>query len=159
MADVLRRTLFIVFAVLVYGAAGAWLSSVVPAGAQNQPTELDAQAHQAIDSFFGAIISGDPAKVAAVLAPDFQILRSDGSNYDAASYPTSDLPIIAEMPAIERLKVTSDGDTMVASYVVDVNETLGGQVVQSVAPRLTVFRKSGDAWLVVAHGNFAVIEQ
>lgn len=159
MADVLRRALFILFAVILYGAAGVWLSSVAPAGAQNNPSDLTVQGEDAIDAFFGAIMSGDPEKLATVLAPDFQLLRADGTRQDAANYPTSELPIIAALPAISQLKVTGSGDTMVATYVVDVNETRGGKVVQSVAPRLTVFRKSGDQWLVVAHGNFATLEQ
>ena len=159
MTDVLKRALFIVFAVILYGAAGVWLSSVVPAGAQNNPSDLAVQGKTAINGFFGAIMSGDPQKLATVLAPDFQLLRADGTRQDAANYPNSDLPIIAALPAISQLKVTEAGDTMVATYVVDVNETRGGKVVQSVAPRLTVFRKSGDQWLVVAHGNFAAIEQ
>jgi len=159
MADVFRRALFILFAVILYGAAGAWLSSVVPAGAQNNPSDLAVQGKNAINSFFGAIMSGDPEKLTTVLAPDFQLLRADGTRQDAANYPTSELPIIAALPTISQLRVTETGDTLVATYVVDVNETRGGKVVQSVAPRLTVFRKSGDQWLVVAHGNFATIEE
>jgi hypothetical protein len=38
-----------------------------------------------------------------------------------------------------------------------VSETVGGKRVDAYAPRMTVFRKSGDAWLVVAHANFAPI--
>lgn len=159
MTDVLKRAVFILFAVILYGGAGVWLSSVVPAGAQNNPSELAVEGKEAINSFFGAIMSGDPETLAAVLAPDFQLLRADGSRQDAASYPDSDLPIIAALPQISQLKVTETGNTMVATYMVDINETRGGKVVQSVAPRLTVFRKNGDAWLVVAHGNFATIEQ
>ncbi len=159
MADVLKRAVFILFAIILYGGAGVWLSSVEPAGAQNNPSDLAVQAGKAINGFFGAIMSGDPQKLAAVLAPDFQLLRADGTRQDAANYPDSDLPIIAALPAISQLKVTETGDTLVATYVVDVNETRGGMVVQSVAPRLTVFRKTGDQWLVVAHGNFAALEQ
>jgi hypothetical protein len=40
----------------------------------------------AIDGFLDALFSGDPAKVDQVLAPEFQILRSDGTSYDKVSY-------------------------------------------------------------------------
>jgi hypothetical protein len=44
---------------------------------------------------------------------------------------------------------------MVTRYVAKVRETRDGKVVETTAPRLTVFRKDGDKWLAVAHGNFA----
>ncbi len=159
MADVIKRALFVLFAVMLYGAGGAFLSSVVPADAQSEPVDLQAEATAAIQSFIGAVISGEPAKVAATLAPEFQILRANGSRYDAKSYPDSDLPIIAEMPDIQKLVVTATGDSMVTTYVINVNETLDGSVVESYAPRMTVFRKQGGKWLVVAHGNFAGLER
>lgn len=159
MSVVMRRALYILVAVMVYGAAGAWLSSVVPAGAQSEPADLQVQARDAIKAWLGAVISNDEEKVAAILAPEFQILRSDGTTYDAKTYPKSELPIIAELPVIENLVVTGSGDTVVTTYTINVNETLDGEVVEADAPRMTVFRKDGDKWFVVAHGNFAVIEQ
>lgn len=159
MADVLKRALFVLFAVILYGAGGAWLSSVVPAGAENKPANLAVQGKSAIDAFFSAIMSHDAKTLDAELAPDFQLLRADGSRDDAGGYPTSELPVIAAMPAISQLKVTTLGDTMVTTYMVNIDETRDGKQIQSVAPRLTVFRKSGERWLVVAHGNFATLEQ
>ena len=159
MASVIKRALFVLFAVMVYGAAGAWLSSVVPAGAAGEPADLQAKTEAAIQSFIGAVMSGDPDKLAAVLAPEFQIQRADGSHFDAKAYPDSILPIIAAMPDIEKLVVTAAGNTVVATYVINVNMTRDGSVVEAYAPRMTVFRKDGDKWLVVAHGNFAALEQ
>lgn len=159
MADVIKRACFVLFAVMVYGAAGAWLSSVVPAGAEAEPADLQIETRDAIDAFFAAVLSGEPDKVAAVLAPEFQIQRADGSHYDAKDYPDSVLPIIAEVPVIQDLVVSATGDSVVATYVVNVNETLDGSVVEANAPRMTVFRKEGGTWLVVAHANFAGIER
>lgn len=34
---------------------------------------------------------------------------------------------------------------------------LDGRAVEALAPRLTVFRREGDVWLVVTHANFAQI--
>jgi ketosteroid isomerase-like protein len=140
---------------------GAIVAYFTPAGSANSPEPVDLQVEirGAIQSLFGALMTGESEKVAAILAPEFQILRSDGSNYDAGTYPTSDLPIISEMPAIEKLNVTAEGDIAVASYVINVDETIDGVLAEAYAPRLSVFRRSGDDWLLVAHGNFAALAQ
>ncbi len=38
-----------------------------------------------------------------------------------------------------------------------LDATVGGKAVQAHAPRLTVFRRSADTWLVAAHANLAAI--
>src|SRR5581483_9935797 len=47
----------------------------------SQSTALDA-----LDPWADALFGGDPQKVAEVLAPEFQIVRSDGTGFDRASY-------------------------------------------------------------------------
>jgi ketosteroid isomerase-like protein len=146
-----------IFALMI----GAIVAYFTPAGSANapEPADLQVEIRDAIKGFFGALITGQSGDVAAVLAPEFQILRSDGSNYDAKTYPTSELPIISEMPEIEKLVVTAEGEIAVASYVVNVDETLDGVLVEAYAPRLTVFRKAGGQWLMVSHSNFAALEE
>jgi hypothetical protein len=61
------------------------------------------------------------------------------------------------MPEIETLVVTGYGDYLVARYVLPLGPTLGSERELADGPRLTVFRKSGQTWLVVAHANFAAI--
>ena len=61
--------------------------------------------------------------------------------------------------AITDLVETRDGDLMVVRYALDIGGTLDGKAIAGRAPRLTVFRKAGDAWLVVAHANFAPVVQ
>jgi ketosteroid isomerase-like protein len=107
----------------------------------------------------GALVKGDPAGVAAVLAPEFQLVRSNGVSYDKTSYVNGGFAKIAQMPKIERLVVTGYGDHIVARYWLTVEETVeNGKPTAAHAPRITVFRKSGDTWLVVAHGNFAEVK-
>lgn len=158
MASVMRRMMFVLLAVMVYGAAGAWLSSVVPADAESEPADLQLEARDAIKAFFTAVMNDDEQAVAALLAPEFQLLRSNGLVYTAESYPASELPIIAELPVIENLQVTGSGDVVVTTYTVNVNETLDGKVIEADAPRMSVFRRDGDTWLLIAHGNFAAID-
>jgi hypothetical protein len=66
---------------LVAGMSGlAALSQA--AGASAAVSEAEAQG--AIDSFFEALFSGDPAKVEQVLGSEFQILRADGRRCNSA---------------------------------------------------------------------------
>jgi len=93
-----------------------------------------------------------------VLAPEFQMMRADGSGYDKKGYLGSALPKVAAIPEFSKSSITEKGDVLVARYFVTVNETRDGKKVQAHAPRLTVFRRDAGKWLVVAHGNFATLE-
>ena len=124
------------------------------AGAQAAVSEAEAQG--AIDSFLEAVFSGDPARVDQVLASELQILRSDGKSDDKVSYLGA-LPKHKERPATSGLKVTGHGSVFVATYSIKTDQTIGGQPVEAVSPRLPVFRKEGDRWLIAAHANFAQI--
>jgi hypothetical protein len=48
-------------------------------------------------------------------------------------------------------------NSLVISYTISSDQTIEGQPVAAVAPRLTVFRRKGSQWLVVAHSNFAKV--
>jgi ketosteroid isomerase-like protein len=149
-------------ALAVFFAAG-W-HEMAAAGAVEGPAEtwsaadLQTEGQKAVEAWLGSLVKGDPAGVAAVLAPEFQIMRSDGSAYGKDDYVASGLPKIAAMPLIEKLAVTGFGDHLVARYWLLVEETAGGKKAEAHAPRITVFRRSGDKWLVVAHGNFATFQ-
>lgn len=127
----------------------------VPASAQSADQDLEAEILAALDGWFGAVASGDPAMIAGYLAPEYQIQRANGDGYDRESYLTSNLPLIADIPAIEGLILTANGDLVVARYVLDVDEIIDGAQVNPFAPRLTVLRRDGDDWLIVAHANFS----
>jgi ketosteroid isomerase-like protein len=156
MVNVVRGSVLAMLFALMIGAIVAYFTPAGSAGSA-EPVDLQVEIRGAVEGFFGAVMTGEPDKVAAVLAPEFQILRSDGTNYDAKGYPDSILPIVSEMPAVEKLNVTAEGDIAVASYVINVDETRDGALVQAYAPRLSVFRKDGERWLMVAHGNFAAL--
>ncbi|MEO8667479.1 MAG: nuclear transport factor 2 family protein [Bauldia sp.] len=138
-----------------------WRSAPQTVEAAEGPThtwsaaDLQSEGAGAVDAWLGSLVKGDPAGIAAVLAPEFQIMRSDGAAYGKDEYLAKGLPTIAKQPTVEKLVVTGFGDTLVARYWLLVDETAGGKAAQAHAPRITVFRKSGDVWLVVAHGNFA----
>jgi len=127
------------------------------AGLITDPTEAG---KKAVEAWVGAVASGDPANVAKVISPEFQIVRSDGTAYDAEAYLQSNLPRFPEPPAIGTLVVTGHGDHLVARYQITSKILLGEETEMRDAPRLTVFRRGpGGSWLVVAHSNFAALQQ
>lgn len=126
--------------------------------ARAQDTDLPSQGLAAITAYMGALVSGDMAAIEAVLAPEFQAMRSEGGGYDRASYLSQGLPHIAEMPEVTDLVATASDGLLVVRYTLRAKVSTNGVDRTATAPRLTVFRREGDAWLVVAHANFSQIE-
>lgn len=134
--------------------AAALAVLAMPASAQ----VTDEEAEAAIMAYVNAVMAADRAALLELLAPEFQIQRPDGTGYDREAYVAGEFLTIAEFLGLSDLRVTANGDIMVARYVLHLNSTLDGRVVEALAPRLTVFRREGDTWLVVAHANFAQVE-
>jgi hypothetical protein len=114
----------------------------------------EAQALAALDPWADALFSGDPEQVARVLAPEYQIVRSDGTGFGKDEYLTT-LPKQAMRSQFRDIVATAHGEVMVIRYVIVTDQTIEGQAVEAVSPRLSVFRKDGDAWLIVSHASFA----
>jgi ketosteroid isomerase-like protein len=127
--------------------------------AEMTAAEGDAAGLAANQAWWGALVAGTAEAVGAVLAPEFQIMRADGSSYDKAGYLAGGLPKVAAVPEFSQMVVTSHGDLMITRYWVTVAEVRDGRAVAAHAPRLTVFRKENDTWLVSAHANFAALEK
>jgi hypothetical protein len=151
-----RRQATIALATLTAAAA---LSPLATGGAAFavEPANPEAEGLAALKGFWTAIVAGTPQALEAVLAPEYQIQRADGSGFDRAAYLKSELPKVAAVPEFTGLAVTGAGDLLVVRYEVTIESTRRGKPVQRHAPRLTVFRRQGDAWLVVAHANFATL--
>jgi ketosteroid isomerase-like protein len=140
------------------GAAGTTVPVVGPVAAQAQDS-LDALARPALDAWLEAVFKRDQALLDAVLAPEFQILRADGTAHDKAGYMASSLPVIEAMPEVEDLVVTGTPELLVARYLLVAKQTRDGVAVEITAPRLSVFRKDGDRYRILAHANFAALER
>jgi ketosteroid isomerase-like protein len=137
---------------------GEWKLQAFANLGQGLGANADAEARKVVAEWVQAVGSGDKAVVEAMLAPEFQIVRADGATYTVADYVKDGLPTIAKAPEIDRLMGTRYGDYLVVRYWLKLDATVGGAAMERLAPRLTVFRKSGDKWLVVAHSNFAPIK-
>lgn len=136
---------------------GAW-KMVAYANLGQGSGDLAADADQALQAFFDATYSQDPAQVRAVLAPEFQLARSDGTGMAGASY-ADHLPTFTQRAEIGEVQVTGYGDIMVVRYRVTIGLVIDGKQAEAVAPRLTVFRRDHGTWKVVAHANFARLEE
>lgn len=137
-------------------AVGA-ASLASPGLADGQNTAEEARA--AVSAFVVGV-HGGPDMVAPLLAPEYQIMRSNGVGYDRAGYIGQGVGTVKSGPdfALDDLVATQADDVMVVRYMLSVEETIQGKAVAKRAPRLTVFRKIEGQWKVVAHGNFASIE-
>ena len=135
---------------------GEWKLQAFANLGQGQMASPETEARKAVNGWLAAVSSGQVDRLRSVLAPEFQIARADGSAYNA-DYLASDLPKFAAMPGVSKLVATGYGDHLVVRYWLTVDAKIGDQAMEAEAPRLTVFRRTGDAWLVVAHANFASI--
>jgi ketosteroid isomerase-like protein len=138
---------------------GAWkLQAYASLGALPAAGIEDA-ADAVVEKWVDAAASGDADILGPMLAPEFQLVRSDGSAYDVGEYLARGIPKIDAGFEVSDVVATGSGDLMVVRYDLDLRETVGTGRIVGRAPRLTVFRRDGDKWLVVAHANFASIEK
>lgn len=140
---------------LAFAAAFVALAAL-PARADGHLTDT---ARGAIAAFVEGVIAG-PDAVAPLLAPEYQIMRSNGVGYDRAGYIARGAGSVSARPAYALVDIvaTSDGDALVTRYSLEIEETIDGRAVTRRAPRLTVFRNIGGQWKVSAHANFARVE-
>ena len=134
------------------------LFCLTPQSVTAEEFNLEAEARRALTDVFDALTAGDPERVRPLLAPEFQIVRSDGAVYDKEQYLARSIPHIASKPVFNDLVVTRNRDIVVTSMRLQIEEFLDGRKAESNAPQLIIFRVTPDGWQVVAAGNFAKIE-
>lgn len=95
----------------------------------------------------------DLAALGARMPEGFQSVHESG-----ASDRAGELEILKGLKlgdyALADFRITQEGDTLIATYSVTVSETINGQRLDKApAPRLSIFRKTGDTWQWIAHAN------
>jgi Domain of unknown function (DUF4440) len=131
------------------------LLSIFPKSLIAQETGLTTEAQKALSILFDALRSGDPNKVRPLLAPEFQVVRSNGAAYDKEQYLTQSIPKIEGQLSFDNLVVTRNADIVVTRMRLKIQERLDGKRAESGAPQLIVFRVTPQGWQVVAAANFA----
>ena len=146
MANWIMRYLFAGFVAAVV---------TLSANAASAAGDLTDEARSLLVAFTQAVLDG-PDALAPILAPEYQIMRTNGVGYDRDGYLNRGAGTVLAQPdySHEDLVVTADGDVLVVRYFLLIDETIDGKPVKRRAPRLTVFRKIDDVWKVVAHSNF-----
>jgi hypothetical protein len=142
------------FSIVALAGISALASAATAAAAKVPVSQEDAL--KALDPWIDAIVSGDPAIVDKVLAPEFQVLRSDGTGHDKASY-LKNIPQQRIRPKFSDIVGTGTGDVMVVRYSLETDQTVQGKDVKGISPRLSVFRRVAGRWLISAHANFSAL--
>jgi len=131
------------------------LLSIWPQCLNAQEPDHTAEARKALNILFDGLRSGEPKKVRPLLAPEFQVVRSDGASYDKEQYLTQSIPKIEGKPSFDDLVVTRNGAIVVARMRLKIQERLDGRRAEGGAPQLIVFRVTSQGWQVIAAANFA----
>ena len=108
----------------------------------------------AVKAWLDALASNDAAAVTAVLAPEFQVQRSDNRGFTREEYLAAGRTRQVKPPVARDLVATEADGVLVVRYKMDVEQIADGKTVTGEAPRLTVFRKVDGRWLVVAHAAY-----
>lgn len=137
--------------VFVVAMAGVVMSGQAVAA----DADLVAEVHEKLVAVFDALTTGDPEKVAPLLAPEFQVLRSDGGGYGKDEYLAASIPKIRSAPVFRDLVVTRNEDIVVVRLILEIDEIIDGKHGAARSPQLMVFRVAPDGWQVVAAGNFS----
>ena len=119
-------------------------------------TERDLRAvREAEQTWARALLEGDAARLATIIAPEFSFIGPDGEYEEAATYLEGyrSLPRLGIRVAsidMEEVKTRVSGDTaIVTGRVVARVQVPGSEIVENV--RFTrVYARRGDAWQMIA---------
>ncbi|MFM7246199.1 MAG: nuclear transport factor 2 family protein [Actinomycetota bacterium] len=147
-----RLALLIALAALALAPAAAHAAKPPDTSAL---TDRRASGLALMTAYSDLLILKDQAKLGRVLDDAFLIQRTDGSWADKARY-LAKLPDLRDY-AFDQAQVRRAGRMLTfratATSVLTVN---GEAYAPSPAPILTVWRWTGERWLLVAQGNFNV---
>jgi ketosteroid isomerase-like protein len=113
-----------------------------------------ADADDAVNAWLAALASNDAAAVTVLLAPEFQVQRSDGRGFTREEYLATGRTRQVRPPVARDLVASEADGVLVVRYKMDVEQIADGKSIVGEAPRLTVFRKVNGRWLVVAHAAY-----
>ena len=120
-----------------------------------------AQGAALVERFLTILREEDAAKRSALeafLAPEFQLLRADGTRLTRDEYLAN--PSTTLEWQVHDLMVTGSEGVLVASYLLEVTVTIDDVTRTATAPRLSVFHESGGEgeWRLAAHANFMPLD-
>jgi hypothetical protein len=126
----------------------------VSARGQSAGAKVTTTGRQLAVRFLTLLKNHDVRGLRTFLSPAFQLQREDGTAYTRATY-LRNLPTIRAF-RISRVVATRNGNVLVVRYRLQSTGVYGQRPEETtVAPRLSVFQRSGGAWQLIAHSNFA----
>ena len=147
-------------AALTLGGCGSGASSTnvsastVPAS--NAPTlaDHDQTGRELVIEFITSLQQSDIAATAAMLAPNFQLLRADGSYANRDDYLKNPAKVTT-FKLGESVVGMQYGDTLTVRWSTQIGEHIDGDPYSKVeAGRLTSFVWDGQRWLITSYANF-----
>ena len=149
-------------AVLVLAACSTTTTVEAPADAPSPPPAVpdpDAKGQELAERYLDTLKGADTDTDAldALLAPDYQLVRSDGTRATKEEYLAE--PATVDTYAINNVKGTATGNTLVVSFDLTIEEEINGQQISETAPRLGSFVWDGEDWLLLSWANFGVPPQ
>lgn len=106
-----------------------------------------------LKEMWDAMKNGDMVLLDRKLAEGFQSVHMDGARDRAAELELL-RGLDIENYTLSNIKATRQGDILIVTYSVSVEETISGQrTTNEPAPRLSVFFKQNNAWQWLAHAN------
>ena len=122
----------------------------------SHPIEARAQSpsgEELLKKYWAATKAGDMSEEAKWYAKGFQSAHEDGGRDRAQELELLKNVNLGDY-TLSGIKITEQGPVIVATYFIDVAETLVGQrLPERKAARLTVFLKTDEGWKVIAHAN------
>lgn len=158
----LRPLLVLMVALLSMGTLAACSSSDGAGARDPEPApelaDPSRTGKRLITEWLDALQREDTAAIAAILAPNFQIQRADGTSADRAQYLEDPAQVNGYEFGPEFVGL-QDGDTLSVRWSVEIDEVVDGQPLsRGNAPRLTGFHWNGERWQIVTYANFNLPE-
>jgi hypothetical protein len=146
----IRRTLALTVLVLALCAVPAFGAAKTP----DQVLHTKASSGRALmTAYSNLLVAKDKAAIARLLSPAFQIQRADGSHASRAQYLAT-LPDLRAFSFADLTQARSNGIVTVRTAATATLFVNGAMYNPKPAPQMTVFRWTGERWLLLAQGNF-----
>lgn len=107
-----------------------------------------------ITKWMTALKDGDMAAIEALLAPNFQIRRADGSTANKEQYVKTPA-VVSGFELSDQLVGLQSGQTLSVTWGMKAVETIGGVDYSAAeALRITGFEWNANKWQIVTYANF-----
>jgi len=131
---------------------GLALSAEIKTVEKEEKTE-NSEGKVLVEKVWADMKAGNLDELKAIMAEGFQSLHQDGSRN-----AEEELKLIAGLNLgdykLADFVITGEGNTLIVTYFVSVEETIKGERLSSVpAPRMTIFVETEDGWKWLAHAN------